>query len=147
VREALKATARSGAAVIRDQAGSPALVRIGAGAWIASATVVMAGVGRDTIVGADAVVTRPLPDRAMAAGVPARDLRHRDANVTRVRRAGFPILEKAADRIGEAAVVMAEVGAGSMVAAGAVVSMPIVSGVVVAGNLRASSGRCSRRRV
>jgi acetyltransferase-like isoleucine patch superfamily enzyme len=32
----------------------------------------MADVGRDTIVGAGAVVTRPLPDRVVANGVPAR---------------------------------------------------------------------------
>jgi virginiamycin A acetyltransferase len=62
---------------IRDQPGSPALVRIGAGAWIGSAAIVMADVGRDTIVGAGAVVTKPLPDGVMAAGVPAQTLRTR----------------------------------------------------------------------
>ena len=40
-----------------------------------AAAVVMADVGRDTIVGAGAVVTRPLPDRVIAAGVPARVVR------------------------------------------------------------------------
>ena len=63
---------------IRDQPGSRTLVRIGAGAWIGSAAVVMADVGRDTIVGAGAVVTTPLPDRVIAAGVPARVLRSRE---------------------------------------------------------------------
>ena len=62
---------------IRDQGGSRTLVRIGAGAWVGSAAVVMADVGRDTIVGAGAVVTRPLPDRVIAAGVPARVIRTR----------------------------------------------------------------------
>ena len=33
-------------------------MRIGAGAWIGSAAVVMADVGRDTVVGAGAVVTK-----------------------------------------------------------------------------------------
>jgi virginiamycin A acetyltransferase len=64
---------------IRDQLGSPRLVRIGEGSWIGSAAIVMADVGRDTIVGAGAVVTKPLPDRVIAAGVPARVLRSRDA--------------------------------------------------------------------
>ena len=64
---------------IRDQPGSPSRVRIGAGAWIGSAAIVMADVGRDSIVGAGAVVTRPVPDRVVAAGVPARVVKRRDA--------------------------------------------------------------------
>ena len=63
---------------IREQPGTPALVRIGAGSWIGSAAVIMADVGRDVIVGAGAVVTRPLPGRVVAAGVPARVVRRRD---------------------------------------------------------------------
>lgn len=75
---------------IRDQPGTPALIRIGDGAWIGSAAVVMADVGRDTVIGAGAVVTKPIPDRVVAAGVPARVLRHRDdAGVRRIRRAGL----------------------------------------------------------
>jgi len=62
---------------IREQEGDPRLVRIGAGAWVGSAAVVMADVGRETVVGAGAVVTKALPDRVIAAGVPARVLRHR----------------------------------------------------------------------
>ena len=70
---------------IRDQQGSPLLVHIGAGSWIGSAAVVMADVGRDAIVGAGAVVTRPVPDRVVVAGVPARIVKHRDKAVTYVR--------------------------------------------------------------
>jgi acetyltransferase-like isoleucine patch superfamily enzyme len=66
---------------VREQAGARHGVRIGAGAWIGGAAVVMADVGRDTVVGAGAVVTRPLPDRVIAAGVPARVLRQRETNV------------------------------------------------------------------
>jgi acetyltransferase-like isoleucine patch superfamily enzyme len=62
---------------IRDQAHHRRRVRIGAGAWIGSAAVVMADVGRDTVVGAGAVVTRPLPDAVIAGGVPARVIRPR----------------------------------------------------------------------
>jgi len=73
-------------APIREQAGSPRVVRVRAGSWIGSAAVVMADVGRDSIVGAGAVVTRPLPDRVIAAGVPARVVRSRDDRLD-VRRA------------------------------------------------------------
>lgn len=52
-------------------------VRIGAGSWIGSGAVVMADVGQDTIVGAGSVVTKPLPDHVVAAGVPARVLHSR----------------------------------------------------------------------
>ena len=62
---------------IRDQLNGERQVRIGAGSWIGEAAVVMADVGPDTVVGAGAVVTRPLPPRCVAAGVPARVLRIR----------------------------------------------------------------------
>jgi virginiamycin A acetyltransferase len=65
-------------APIHDQPGALRRVRIGAGSWIGSNAVVLADVGRDTIVGAGAVVTRPLPDRVIAAGVPATVVRRRD---------------------------------------------------------------------
>ena len=63
---------------IRDQPGVRTLVRIGAGSWIGSAAVVMADVGRDSVVGAGAVVTKPVPDRVVVAGVPARVVSRRD---------------------------------------------------------------------
>jgi len=68
---------------VRDQPGLKRQVRIGAGSWIGSAAVVMADVGRDTIVGAGAVVTRPLPDRVIANGVPARVVRDREPALAR----------------------------------------------------------------
>jgi len=71
-------------AAIRDQPGSPSRVRIGAGAWIGSAAIIMADVGRDSVVGAGAVVTRSLPDRVVAAGVPARVVKSRDASMALV---------------------------------------------------------------
>ena len=64
-------------APLRDQAGALECVRIGENTWIGAAAVVMADVGAQTIVGAGAVVTSPLPDRVVAAGVPARVLRAR----------------------------------------------------------------------
>ena len=63
---------------IREQEGQREVVRIGAGSWIGNAAVVMADVGQNTIVGAGAVVTKPLPDHVVAGGVPARVLRTRE---------------------------------------------------------------------
>jgi acetyltransferase-like isoleucine patch superfamily enzyme len=65
---------------IREQPGHRTMVRIGEGAWIGSAAIVMADVGRHAIVGAGAVVTSPVPDFAVAVGVPARVVRDRRAS-------------------------------------------------------------------
>jgi acetyltransferase-like isoleucine patch superfamily enzyme len=62
---------------IRHQEQVPTMVRIGAGAWIGSAAIVMADVGRDSVVGAGAVVTRTVPVEVIAGGVPARVIRSR----------------------------------------------------------------------
>jgi acetyltransferase-like isoleucine patch superfamily enzyme len=70
---------------IREQQGAPQLVHIGRGAWIGSTAVVMADVGYGTVVGAGAVVTRPLPPLVIAVGVPARPVKSRSAAA---RRAG-----------------------------------------------------------
>ena len=50
------------------------------GAWIGQGVVVGPGVriGRGAVVGANAVVLDDVPDRAVAAGVPARVIRHID---------------------------------------------------------------------
>jgi virginiamycin A acetyltransferase len=63
---------------IKEQVGVNTLVNIGQGAWIGSLAVVMADVGRDSIIGAGAVVTRPVPEKAVAAGVPAKVIRSRE---------------------------------------------------------------------
>jgi acetyltransferase-like isoleucine patch superfamily enzyme len=47
-------------------------VRIGEGTWIGSHAVVMADVGEYCVIGAGAVVTKPIPDYSIAVGVPAR---------------------------------------------------------------------------
>jgi virginiamycin A acetyltransferase len=62
---------------IREQGGERVLVRVGEGAWIGSAAIVLADVGKGTIVGAGSVVTKPLPDHVIAAGVPAKVIRPR----------------------------------------------------------------------
>lgn len=66
---------------IRDQPTIKSAVRIGSGSWIGSAAVVMADVGRDAVVAAGAVVTRPIPDLTIAGGVPAKVLRHRNPHL------------------------------------------------------------------
>lgn len=58
------------------------LVRIGAGSWIGSGAVIMADVGSNSIIGAGSVVTKPIPDGVVAAGVPARVLRERETSGT-----------------------------------------------------------------
>ncbi|HJZ74812.1 MAG TPA: acyltransferase [Vicinamibacterales bacterium] len=68
---------------IREQGRAERLVRIGAGAWIGEAAVIMADVGANAIVGAGAVVTRPVPPRAIVAGVPARVIRLRGSETAR----------------------------------------------------------------
>jgi virginiamycin A acetyltransferase len=65
---------------IREQEGMRSLVRIGEGTWVGSAAVIMADVGRHSVVGAGAVVTKPIPDYVVAAGVPARVIRSRRAS-------------------------------------------------------------------
>jgi acetyltransferase-like isoleucine patch superfamily enzyme len=67
---------------IREQPGSRTLVRVGEGTWIGSAAVVMANVGRHCVIGAGSVVTHPVPDYSIAAGVPARVIRTRHRQLT-----------------------------------------------------------------
>lgn len=52
-------------------------IRIGDGAWIGAHATVMADVGAHAVVGAGSVVTKPVPDYAVAAGNPARVIRDR----------------------------------------------------------------------
>jgi len=62
---------------IREQPGHKVVVRIGEGTWVGSAAIVLADVGQHCVIAAGSVVTRPVPDFAIAAGVPARVIRDR----------------------------------------------------------------------
>ena len=73
---------------IREQPGQYPRVTIGRDSWIGERAVVMADVGKHCVVGAGAVVTKPLPDYAIAVGNPAKVLRYRNgqSNATREER-------------------------------------------------------------
>lgn len=64
---------------IREQPGVYRHVKIGCDSWIGERAVVAADVGRHCVIGAGAVVTRPVPDYAVALGVPARVVKFRNA--------------------------------------------------------------------
>ena len=59
---------------MRDSGYDSAAIRIGRNVWIGRGVAVLKGanIGSHSIVGANAVVTKPLPERSRAAGVPAR---------------------------------------------------------------------------
>jgi acetyltransferase-like isoleucine patch superfamily enzyme len=62
---------------IREQGGERRMVTVGEGAWIGTGAILLADVGKGTVVAAGSVVTKPLPDNVIAAGVPARVIRNR----------------------------------------------------------------------
>ena len=75
--------------------GSLAPVRIGRGSWIGQNVVVLPGVtiGELAIVGANSVVTRNIPPRTIAVGVPARVVKRWDE----AGRAWVPVVDGGAD--------------------------------------------------
>jgi acetyltransferase-like isoleucine patch superfamily enzyme len=52
-------------------------VTVGEGARVGTGAIILADVGRGTVVAAGSVVTKQLPDNVIAAGVPARVIRSR----------------------------------------------------------------------
>jgi acetyltransferase-like isoleucine patch superfamily enzyme len=79
---------------VREQPGRFPRVTIGSDSWIGERAIVLADVGRHCVVAAGAVVTKPVPDYAVVAGVPARIVgsrrgeESRDANDQPDRMAG-----------------------------------------------------------
>jgi virginiamycin A acetyltransferase len=63
---------------IREQRGSWPRVTIGRDSWIGDRAIVLADVGQHCVVGAGSVVTKPLPDYAIAVGAPAKVVRYRN---------------------------------------------------------------------
>jgi acetyltransferase-like isoleucine patch superfamily enzyme len=62
---------------IREQAGEFAAITIGRDSWIGERAVIAANVGPQCVVGAGSVVTKDLPQRAIAVGTPARVVKRR----------------------------------------------------------------------
>ncbi len=63
---------------VREQPGTWPRVTVGEDTWVGDHAVIMADVGKKCLIAAGAVVTRPIPDYAVAAGVPARVIRYRN---------------------------------------------------------------------
>jgi virginiamycin A acetyltransferase len=70
---------------IREQPGTFPRVTIGCDSWIGDRSVVLADVGRHCVIGAGSVVTKPIPDYAIAVGVPVRVVRFRDRDLVSSR--------------------------------------------------------------
>lgn len=71
---------------IREQPGAYPPVTIGRDSWIGEHATVAASVGRHCVIGAGALVLSPVPDYAIAVGVPARVIgdRRETGNVCRI---------------------------------------------------------------
>jgi acetyltransferase-like isoleucine patch superfamily enzyme len=70
---------------IRDQPGSWPRVTVGQDSWIGERAVVMADVGEHCVIGAGSVVTKPVPDYAIALGVPAKVIGYRNQETADLR--------------------------------------------------------------
>jgi len=57
---------------VREQPGEYPRVTIGRDTWLGEGSVVLVDVGRHCVIGASALVTRPIPDYSIAVGVPAK---------------------------------------------------------------------------
>lgn len=73
-----------GAAIMDQPLTSKGEISIGDGAWLGYRVTVLQGVtiGAGAVVAAGSVVTRDIPENAIAGGVPAKVLRFRDAAAT-----------------------------------------------------------------
>jgi acetyltransferase-like isoleucine patch superfamily enzyme len=63
---------------IREQPGVWPRITIGRDTWIGDRAVVLANVGRHCVIGAGSVVTKAIPDYAIAVGAPAKVIRYRN---------------------------------------------------------------------
>jgi acetyltransferase-like isoleucine patch superfamily enzyme len=63
---------------IREQPGAWPRITIGRDSWIGDRAVVLSDIGKHCVIGAGSVVTKPIPDYAIAVGVPAKVVRFRN---------------------------------------------------------------------
>jgi acetyltransferase-like isoleucine patch superfamily enzyme len=63
---------------VREQPGTWPRITVGQDSWIGDRAVVLADIGKHCVIGAGSVVTSPIPDYAIAVGVPARIVRYRN---------------------------------------------------------------------
>lgn len=63
---------------IREQPGHFVPIRIGRDSWIGERAIIAADVGQHCVIGAGSVVTKAIPDYAIAVGVPAKVVRYRN---------------------------------------------------------------------
>ncbi len=66
---------------VREQPGHWPRVTVGRDTWIGDRAVIMADVGRHAVVAAGAVVTKPVRDYEIVAGVPARNIGFRGSRL------------------------------------------------------------------
>lgn len=71
---------------IREQGGRYELVRVGKGSWLGNGAIVMADVGEGCVVAAGSVVVKPVEDRSIVGGNPARVLAKRGGGSTQDTR-------------------------------------------------------------
>jgi len=62
---------------IREQPGTLKTINIGDDVWIGTRSVIMNDVGTGAVIGAGAVVTKPIPEYSIAVGVPAKVIKTR----------------------------------------------------------------------
>jgi acetyltransferase-like isoleucine patch superfamily enzyme len=70
---------------VREQIGEWRHITIGRDTWVGERSTIMADVGKHCVIGASSVVTRPIPDYAIAVGCPARVVRFRDRMIEQDR--------------------------------------------------------------
>jgi virginiamycin A acetyltransferase len=71
---------------IRVQPGTFPRVTIGRDSWIGDRSIILADIGCHCVIGAGSVVTKPIPDYAIAVGNPAKVIRFRNQGVDQTRR-------------------------------------------------------------
>jgi virginiamycin A acetyltransferase len=62
---------------IREQPGVWPHITVGQNTWIGDRAIVMADLGKHCVIGAGSLVSKPIPDYAVAVGVPAKVVRFR----------------------------------------------------------------------